>query len=102
MQLKSILNRVQLHSGYVYGSNRLVEKAGRVFLEIEIRPRKASHPVCSGCGLRGPGYDTLPLRRFEFVPLWGISVFFLYRMRRVAWGLKITGLYFFCFYYWIY
>ena len=84
MQIKSILNRVQLHSGFVYGSIRLVEKAASQFLEIEIRPRKSSRPICSGCGLPGPGYDTLQVRRFEFVPLWNIPVFFLYRMRRVA------------------
>ena len=84
MQIKSILNRVQLHSGFVYGSNRLVEKAARLFLEIEIRPHKGSRPVCSGFGMPDSGYDTLPMRRFEFVPLWGIAVFFLYRMRRVA------------------
>ena len=30
-----------------------------------------------------PGYDRLPARRFEFVPLWGIAVFFVYAMRRV-------------------
>jgi transposase len=39
--------------------------------------------VCSGCGKRRPGYDQLPERRFEFVPFWGIRVFFLYAMRRV-------------------
>ncbi len=27
MQLKSILNRIQVHHGFVYGSIRLVEKA---------------------------------------------------------------------------
>jgi hypothetical protein len=30
-----------------------------------------------------PGYDHLPQRRFEFIPLWGFLVFLLYRMRRV-------------------
>jgi transposase len=30
-----------------------------------------------------PGYDRQPLRRFEFVPLWGIKVFLLYAPRRV-------------------
>ena len=35
------------------------------------------------CDKPGPGYNTLPVRRFEFVPLWGIAVFFLYAMRRV-------------------
>jgi transposase len=83
MLLKSILNRVQFHSGFVYGSIRLVEKASRLFFEIEIRPRKGSRPVCSSCNTPGSGYDTLPVRRFQFVPLWGIAVFFLYAMRRV-------------------
>jgi len=83
MLLKSILNRIQLHHGFVYGSIRLVEKAKRLLLEIEIRPRRGSRPLCSVCGNPGPGYDTLPVRHFEFVPLWGISVFFLYAMRRV-------------------
>lgn len=83
MLIKSILNRIQLHHGFVYGATRLVEKATRLLLEIEIRPRKGSRPVCSVCGKDGPGYDTLRVRRFEFVPLWGIAVFFLYAMRRV-------------------
>ena len=42
-----------------------------------------SRPICSGCGRKGPGYDRLPPRRFEFVPLWQIAVFFVYAMRRV-------------------
>ncbi len=83
MLLKSILNRVQLHHGFVYGAVRFVEKSKRLLLEIEIRSRKGSRPMCSGCNKPGPGYDTLPVRRFEFVPLWGIAVFFLYAMRRV-------------------
>ena len=83
MLIKSILNRIQLHHGFVYGATRLIEKATRSLIEIEIRPRKGSRPICSGCGKPGPGYDTLTIRRFEFVPLWGIAVFFLYAMRRV-------------------
>jgi transposase len=84
MQLKCILNRVQLHRGFVYGTVRWsLTRKMRTALDIQIRPRKRSRPVCSGCGKCGPGYDTLPLRRFEFVPLWGIAIFFLYAMRRV-------------------
>jgi len=83
MLLKSILNRVQLHHGFVYGAVRWREHGKRPILDIEIRPRKNGRPVCSGCGKPGPGYDTLPVRSFEFVPLWGIAVFFLYAMRRV-------------------
>ena len=38
-----------------------------------------------GTGLRpAPGYDRLPVRRFEFVPLWGIKVFLVYAPRRVS------------------
>ena len=81
MLIKTILNRVQLHHGFVYGAVHFVKKAARLFLEIEIRPRKGSRPICSICGKPRPGYDTLPVRRFEFVPLWGIAVFFLYARR---------------------
>ncbi len=83
MQLKTILNHVQKHSSFVYGEMRLREGAVPE-LEVAVRPRANGQPECSGCGRRGPGYDRLPERRFEFVPLWGIRVFFLYAMRRVA------------------
>ncbi|GAB6081164.1 ISL3 family transposase [Desulfuromonas carbonis] len=83
MLVKSILNRVQKHSGFVYGSSRWREQGKATVLDIDIRPRDGSRPICSGCGRSAPGYDTLPVRRFEFVPLWGIAVFFVYSMRRV-------------------
>ena len=66
MLLKTILNPIHLHHGFVYGTVCLVEKALRLLLEIEIRPRKGSCPLCSVCGRSGPGYDTLKVRRFEF------------------------------------
>jgi transposase len=83
MLLKSILNRVQLHHGFVYGAARWNDQGKRLVLDVEIRARKGSRPICSRCGEPGPGYDSLPQRRFEFVPLWGIVVFFLYALRRV-------------------
>jgi len=92
MQVKSILNRIQNHKGFVYGQVSLRDQAGLLSFEIEIRARKGSRPVCSGCGKPGSGYDTQGTRRFEFVPLWGIAVFFLYAMRRVdcpACGVKV-------------
>lgn len=84
MHLKSILNFVQPHQGFVYGAVTLRRKQDKPFLDIEIRPRKNRQPVCSKCGRPGPGYDTLPVRRFEFVPLWGIAVFFRFAIRRVS------------------
>ena len=83
MQLKTILNRVQKHRSFVYGAAYLVGQT-QPTLEVEVRARANSRPRCSVCKRSGPGYDTLPTRRFEFVPLWGMPVFFLYAMRRVA------------------
>ena len=83
MQIKTILNRVQKHQSFVYGEVRLHEERGRLTLDVELRARANGRPKCSGCARPGPGYDTQPPRRFEFVPLWGIAVFFVYAMRRV-------------------
>ena len=83
MQLKTILNRVQKHRCFVYGPAKLVQ-GPRLSIEVEVRARANSRARCSGCGTAAPGYDTLPVRRFEFVPLWGIAVFFLYAMRRIS------------------
>ncbi len=83
MQVKTILNRIQRHRSFVYGPARLVQ-GRRLALEVEVRPRANSRAKCSGCGNRAPGYDTLPARRFEFVPLWGLEVFLVYAMRRVS------------------
>ena len=82
MQLKTVLNRVQKFKSFVYQDVRFSE-ADELALLITIEPRANSRAVCSGCEQRQPGYDTLSERRFEFVPLWGIAVFFLYAMRRV-------------------
>jgi transposase len=83
MQLKTILNRIEKHRSFVYGDVRLEERGDRLHLEVDVRPRANGRPVCSGCGRRRPGYDRLSPRRYEFVPLWGIAVYFVYAMRRV-------------------
>jgi transposase len=83
MLLQTILNRVEKQPGFVYGPVRFVPVRDRPGLEIELRGRKNRRPRCSGCQQPGPGYDTLPPRRFEFVPLWGLLVFFVYALRRV-------------------
>jgi transposase len=84
MQVKTILNRIQKHRGFVYGDVLLEEQIGGLALMVDIYPHARNRPQCSGCGQRGPQYDRLVPRRFEFVPLWGLRVFFLYVMRRVA------------------
>lgn len=83
MQLKTMLNRVHKFKSFVYGEVRWAGVEDREALLVEVVPRRNSRATCSGCKRPGPGYDTLKPREFEFVPLWGIAVFFVYAMRRV-------------------
>ena len=90
MQLKTILNHVERHKSFVYQPARFAD--GETVIEVPIEPRANSQAICSGCGQRRPGYDRLPARRFEYVPLWQIPVFLVYAMRRVdcpACGVKV-------------
>jgi transposase len=81
MQLITVLNHCQHFPGFVYEKARLCRDEGTI--EIDVRPRRGSKPVCSHCHRSGRGYDHLGVRRFEFVPLWGFAVLLLYHMRRV-------------------
>jgi len=83
MQLKTILNRVQKFKSFVYAKARWAGGPEVLELEIEVAERANGRPLCSGCGGARAGYDRLPARRFEFVPLWGIQVFLVYAPRRV-------------------
>lgn len=80
MQLKTILNHVQKFKSFVYTAVRW--GAGGA-LEVEVAARANGKALCSGCERACPGYDRLPVRRFEFVPLWGIRVYLIYAPRRV-------------------
>ena len=95
MQLKTILNRVQKFKSFIYASVKFSEVCEEQVLLIEIAVRGCSSPICSGCLHPGPWYDTLEPRQFEFVPLWGIPVFFVYARRRVdckQCGVKVEAL----------
>ena len=83
MQIKTILNFVQPHHGFVNFRAKWRNEQ-QASIDIEIRPRKGSRAICSGCGKASPGYDTMPTsREWQFVPLWGFLVYFVYTMRRV-------------------
>ena len=81
MELITILNRCHRFRGFVYHRARFT--SDHKSIEISVRPRKRSAAICSRCHQYAPGYDQLPERRFEFIPLWGFFVFLLYAMRRV-------------------
>lgn len=89
MLIRTLLNRVHPVKGFVYEQVKIVPDAAEVNevrLEVRVRPRRGSRGACSSCGRRGPGYDTLADRRFDFVPLWGIAVVLIYAMRRIDCG----------------
>jgi transposase len=83
MQLQTILNRVEKQKGFVHSKARFNENGE---LEVELCPRRNAKAICNGCGKKGPTYDHTSIRRFQYVPLWGIAVFLVYSMRRVNCG----------------
>lgn len=84
MQLKTILNHVTDYKSFVFQKETWRKEGVRPVIDVEIRPRANGRPLCSGCGQPASTYDRSPdPRRFEFVPMWGVLVYFVYRMRRV-------------------
>jgi transposase len=87
MLVVTVLNRLEKHKGFIYGKALMVNgEEGMLRIEIPVRPRKGSQGVCSVCGRRGPAYDRLSERSFQYVALWGIPVILLYALRRIECG----------------
>jgi transposase len=83
LQLKTVLNHVHPIKGFVYKDVRLLDDGAFVHIDTTIAHRANSKARCSKCMRELPSYDHLPMRRFEFVPLWAIPVFLLCSPRRV-------------------
>lgn len=86
MLIKTLLNQVHPVKGFVYGKLTQIKDDSApdgLRIEVEVRARKGSRGVCSGCGKPGPGYDRLAVREFDFVPLWAVAVTLLYALRRI-------------------
>lgn len=67
MHIKTILNRIEKQPGFIYDTCKWRDP-GPPALVVTLRPQAASKPICSKCGERRPGYDTLHVRSFAFVP----------------------------------
>ena len=95
MRIRTLLNYCEKYKSFVYISERWEERSGKKCLVIDVLPRANGKPICSVCYQEASVYDHQPKARyFEFVPLWGISVFLLYVMRRVnckACGVKVES-----------
>jgi transposase len=88
MQLKTLLNSIEHHKGFVYGAAKLTKSHGKwqfrqKAIIIPIEHRKNSAAICSGCNVTGSGYDRLPERLWDYIPILGIAVYFAYARRRV-------------------
>jgi len=81
MQLKTILNHLDKHKSFVFERVGFAD-GDESQIEVTLRARTGSEPVCSGCLRKSRAYGRLAQRRFDFVPLWGIPLFFSYAMRR--------------------
>jgi transposase len=75
---------VQGFVGFVYQDVRMCLLGGDAErIEVSVAAHSGIRARCSQCRLPAPGYDRLAERHWEFVPLWGIPVIFLYAPRRV-------------------
>ena len=83
MLIKTILNKCHKFKSFVYGQVRFENYFGEIVIVIDITPRANSKAICSSCHNTAPLYDKLEIRKFEFIPIWGFRVFFIYLMRRV-------------------
>jgi transposase len=79
---------VQRFVGFVYQEIRLLgrpEHPETLEIEVTVEPHRGIRGRCSRCQRPAPGYDRSPVRRrWLFVPLWNIPVWFLYAPRRVS------------------
>jgi len=66
MQIKTILNRIKKQPGFIYDACKWRAAPEMLALEITLRPQSRQLAICSGCGQRRPGYDTLRQRSFEW------------------------------------
>lgn len=83
LQIKTLLNRIQHFTGFIYREVRLRGQGCALQIDIHLEPHAAMRGRCAQCQQARPGYDRLPERRWRFVPLWGIPTSFIYAPRRV-------------------
>jgi transposase len=78
---------VQRFVGFVYRDVRMRMRQDRPeWIEIKLEPHGGIRGRCSQCRRPAPGYDRLPERRWQSVPLWGIPTYYYYAPRRVECG----------------
>lgn len=83
MLLKTVLNHVEKHKSFTYGKAYFEDGPNSRVVIIDVLHRRNSKGLCPLCQKHCPGYDKLPARDYQFVPLWGMPSYFRYKPRRV-------------------
>jgi transposase len=87
LTVTNILRRVLPLKGFCYDSARWIREAGvegPAVIEVGLKARGGAKARCGRCRRPSSGYDRAQKpRRWQFISLWAISIFFLYAPRRV-------------------
>lgn len=83
MLVKTVLNKVEHFKRFIFQKVLWEIVQGKEALVVDVAARKGSKPRCSRCEQPVVSNGRLDERLFQFVPLWGIAVYFRYRPRRV-------------------
>jgi ribosomal protein L34E len=76
MRITTILNQTLKFKSFTCKKAKINQSGTAI--EVLIEHKKNCKAICSICGTPLPRYDTLKTRHFEFIPMWGFKVFFLY------------------------
>ena len=90
MLVKTILNKVEKFKSFVYGECTFENIGNKSSIIVDVAARKNARGLCPECHKPSPSYDKQPLRRYQYVPLWNIPVYFAYAPRRV--NCKVHGM----------
>jgi len=78
MLVKTILNKVEKFKSFVYGECTFEKIGNKSSIIVDVAARKNARGLCPECHKPSPSYDKQPLRRYQYVPLWNIPVYFAY------------------------
>ena len=84
LHVKTILNRIQRFTGFIYRQVQLRGRGSSLRIDIHLKAHASSQGRCAQCQKPAAGYDRLPERSWSFVPLWGIPTHLHYPPRRVS------------------
>jgi transposase len=84
VRIITLLNKFHKFKSFTYVKDQIEEVKGEESYVVDIIPRRNGIVKCSKCQTASSIYDhQRELRLFEFVPIWGMKVYFRYMMRRV-------------------